>query len=525
MIMTQSFTENRWGLSRPLNEYSSKGIIPFPYGVGIEIELEFDNVPRIEQDMTYWNIVPDGSLKNGMEFVVKEPLYSNSIPTALKELNSMLKKHSKSKVRLSERTSLHIHVDARDMSREQISNFVMVYTAFESVLFKYCGEERKNNVFCISPTTSATLINTLGSFILGGDTRAGNVVRRYSKYTSINLATLSKYGSIEIRGHEGTHNSAQIITWINILLSIKQYVLNNTTATWLDLPERLSNRGLKIFLTDVFGKYAKYLDHKDVEDDILKGVRVVQDAINSDKYEKISRDTYTGDTDFLRKESPPSKIFLKYVAEKYPKVYASKFAVDAKKPPTLDLTKTVINRSVVGKGSTYTVSEGYTITTNSGKQYPLFVEPARKTVDVENMREYLYSDAFNIFFVNIAGTKVIIDNGSKRVLAEEFRREQLKFTCVDPIRKFYLIEYTRANEMNKLHNTYQSGVVGYTGDMVAPMQVLTDDIAEEMREVANAMGGGVDLLIPADQGDIERQRHRARQGLNALFPTPTPIDD
>ena len=113
--------------------------------VGVEFELEGMNRFRVDDPefAAYWKIVEDGSLRDGgKEFVLSRPFAGADLDKAL----SLFDKHvSKSghDIKISDRTSVHVHIDVRDLTFAQL-------TIFETALFNMAGETRANNIFATS---------------------------------------------------------------------------------------------------------------------------------------------------------------------------------------------------------------------------------------------------------------------------------------------------------------------------------------------------------------------------------------
>jgi hypothetical protein len=387
-----SFTANQLGFNKDVNQYAVSSIIPFPYGVGLEIELEFKgDIPEARvggRKMQYWNMTTDGSLKHGMEFVTVSPLISGSIVKALTELNLGLKEQKVAPI-LSERTSVHVHVDARDMSKEQISNFILLYLVFEKVLFQYCGADRAKNVFCLSAMDSDGIVEAMVNFFTRSEVDAAYGLRNYQRYSSLNLQSLTKFGSIEVRAHRGEHKVRQLTNWVNLLLSIKHFVMHNDTI-WDNLVNHISEIGVGAFTNSVFGKYSKNIMHDGYEQDVLEGVRVAQNVIYSDNFDKIE-----GEINTSQKEPP---IFLNYMSRKYPALYKEKLEISA------------IKKTIRGKEDTYSVDiKSMTVSTTSNKKHKL---------------HYLEEDGW--FFVNELKTKVLLSKAYQDHLSKKESTEKVK---------------------------------------------------------------------------------------------------
>lgn len=201
--------------------------------VGIEVEVEntkmFDN-------LTLWTSTEDGSLRNnGLEYVSK-PVRGKMIEMALRELVHALKSKAP-KHEFSDRTSIHVHLNVRHMSVEQLANFILVYLALEPIFFKYTegipNSNRRENNYCVPIEDSKShlsLLHNLGNYYHSKDTKwLKRLVEEWKKYTAFNLIPILNQGTVEFRHMGGTMDVPYIMTWINMILSMRKYV--RTTPT------------------------------------------------------------------------------------------------------------------------------------------------------------------------------------------------------------------------------------------------------------------------------------------------------
>src|SRR3972149_6708240 len=94
---------------------------------GIEVEAEGIDIPRnskklpqFYKDLTFWSVKEDGSLRNGgKEFIFKQPLGGTDIVRALEQLEKKIKEHDINPD-MTHRTSLHLHIDVRNMTIEEL---------------------------------------------------------------------------------------------------------------------------------------------------------------------------------------------------------------------------------------------------------------------------------------------------------------------------------------------------------------------------------------------------------------------
>lgn len=226
---------------------------PSDTAVGIEIEVE--NLQETGYNFKLWDTVHDGSIVNGVEFVSK-PVWGTAIKDALDEMRVLFKEHDPY---LSFRTSVHVHVNALDMTPEQLEHFVILYLMYELPLFRLHEHwGRYDNIFCVPARKSIKVQDGYAQLLQ--DLTANRVRPDYVgyKYSAFNPNALARFGTMEFRHMGGTADMDEVDKWINILLQLK-----------LAADER-------VLITDsniVFGKYRSLLDIRD--EDIMDGVQLI----------------------------------------------------------------------------------------------------------------------------------------------------------------------------------------------------------------------------------------------------------
>lgn len=256
---------------------SDKLVLPTCY-VGVEAELE-----RVDNKILrgLWLTKTDGSLHDsGLEYVFSNPLYGEDILDALDELEAAF---DASSVSTGEDTSLHVHIDVRDMTPVQLNRMILLYIIFEKLLFNYCAPERESNIFCLSTEYAQSVVTDyarLSQAALNNDADSiRNIVNEQQRYSAMNLASIATFGSIEFRGHRGEYRKEPILNWINILLSIKKAALND------DYPEdkpylRLKQIGAGPFCREVFGEHFDLLNNDDVHNQLFTGLQLARRVAN-----------------------------------------------------------------------------------------------------------------------------------------------------------------------------------------------------------------------------------------------------
>ena len=271
--------------------FSSDERIVFGSMVGVEIELEevrsgFGDFNDCDAGYL-WRMDRDSSLRgtDSFEFKFSRPLAGVDIIRALEYLESYLSglKHAPL---TSERTSVHVHINTLDMSPAALAKFLFTYATMERVLYHYCGGHREESIFCqpwyIAQGDFGALAKLYEVATQKPDDRQGNRLRdlrkSFKKYSGANFGALFQFGTVEFRHHAGEWRCAPLLDWINILLCLKRYAVQNPEEV-PDIILKTSGRGARSLLVDVFGDYAERLAYIGVEKDIIRGIRVAQDII------------------------------------------------------------------------------------------------------------------------------------------------------------------------------------------------------------------------------------------------------
>lgn len=215
------------------------------YIFGIEVEVEKVPYPEINAHHTsFWNITQDNSLRDsGYEFV-SLPLKAKHLENALTQLKNSLPNSAD----FSPRTSVHVHMNVRDLTIEQISSLVILYITCENLLFNWVGHERDKSVFCIKLLETnyrKDILNLLDS--------VSYIVHHWNKYTALNLHPICTIGTVEFRHMEGNIHIPRILMWINFLSCLKSYTKTTSIQHLLHTVMNLNSSSEYIpFLQSVF---------------------------------------------------------------------------------------------------------------------------------------------------------------------------------------------------------------------------------------------------------------------------------
>lgn len=179
----------------------------FKSPVGIEVEVEGFSQERWVAS-PYWRLDKDGSLKDhGME-LISVPVAGKNIDFALADLKQIL--DAQPDLRWSHRCSIHVHVNVRNWTEEQLKAMVGVYAAMEPLFFSLVTPERRASAFCFPIM----------------DTRPADIQigRGDGKYCALNTSeSLRKYGTAEFRHMHGTSDLKVIRRWLQLIVKLHAY--------------------------------------------------------------------------------------------------------------------------------------------------------------------------------------------------------------------------------------------------------------------------------------------------------------
>lgn len=117
---------------------------------------------------------------------------------------------------VTRRCGMHVHLDMSDMDGTQIARFIELYVAFQAEIDAFVAPSRRSgadNQWC-QPW-------------YGGIARVADYFRTHgtcqpgvSRYHTINVASYAKYGTIEVRQHQGSLNAATAKSWGTLLMAL-----------------------------------------------------------------------------------------------------------------------------------------------------------------------------------------------------------------------------------------------------------------------------------------------------------------
>lgn len=138
----------------------------------------------------------DGSEYTPVEFTI---VFNRSNPEPLKRLCEFLAAEG---ALVNKSCGLHVHLDQRDAIEKHgvLSRRISRFRAALPILGQMVSESRRGNTYCQMEVSR----------------RSGD------RYYAINLTSLSKHKTIEVRLHSGTTDYTKIINWVELLYAISR---------------------------------------------------------------------------------------------------------------------------------------------------------------------------------------------------------------------------------------------------------------------------------------------------------------
>lgn len=299
--------------------------------IGIEIELEGAN---LGVECAGWEAHSDGSLRpnpESVEYVLARPYPHRDVASLLSTLQVTLEKNG-AKLNLSDRCGVHIHINCQQLTVSQVMCFICAYLILEEALVKWCGEDREGNLFTLRAKDAEGLV---GMLITAANAENFNNFNSEYRYSSINVASLLKFGSLEFRSLRTTKDFAVINTWANMLMRIKEYAI--TFKHPREIIEGVSAGGFMQFPKTVLGDMAELIQCKGLGITVAEGARRVQEIAYVDLvYKKKERPA-----DLVLEEQP----FVPQQQHNWQQAYHNEVIDPVGPPPARELTATQVRNA------------------------------------------------------------------------------------------------------------------------------------------------------------------------------------
>jgi hypothetical protein len=282
--------------------------------IAIGVELEVENVDYYSHSSIYpnifhlWKAVQDGSLREGTEFIFDGPMKGINITDALDVMEGFLGlyKRKDNPPKITDRCSVHVHLDVSDFDKDQLNNLIQVYYLVERVLFQYINPLRIKNNYCRALTDSSFKYSLKRLLKNESPYDLLSIIRNEcDKYSALNVLPVAHFGSVEFRHHHGTLDMQKVLEWINIIIALK---LASTNYSIKELLETYKESGAitmaqTIFKGSLLSDEATLSSLTDFDELVYKGILDLRELHNLDELKALNMIN-------ARKTKSKSRIFL-----------------------------------------------------------------------------------------------------------------------------------------------------------------------------------------------------------------------
>lgn len=158
-----------------------------------------------------WKIVPDGSVIGGAELVSPVLRGDDGFAQLAKACRALLAAGCTT----NKTTGLHVHHDVHDLRvsafQRLVHNWHHAQPAIDGLVAPSRRQYGSHSHWCQRSTTYD--LDSVDSLTTMDRTRAAQTLRG-DRYRSLNLQSYGKYGTVEVRQHQGSIDNAKISAWV-----------------------------------------------------------------------------------------------------------------------------------------------------------------------------------------------------------------------------------------------------------------------------------------------------------------------
>lgn len=174
--------------------------------LGLDVAVEGYN----HQTRAHWKIVTDASVAGGYE-LVSPPLSGRDGFDQVKKACQAL---AAAGARVDRQCGLHVHHEIRDLTAAQIKALVRGWASSQVAIDGLVAASRRNGRWAAHFTGRD--LDHMERLADDATTSAiGSHVGYVDRYRALNLNGFPRYGTVELRQHQGTTNAKKIVAWIH----------------------------------------------------------------------------------------------------------------------------------------------------------------------------------------------------------------------------------------------------------------------------------------------------------------------
>lgn len=202
--------------------------------------LRVHNAGYTHRVMSSWKIVTDASVMNGYE-LVSPPMKGRN---GMDQLRKACEALAAANVTVNRSCGLHVHHQVSDLSTTAFGRLFRAWSNNQRNVDGLVAASRRNTQWA-RPLSAAEVAHAEA---LPDATVAASHFAYVDRYRSLNVAAFPRYGTVEVRQHQGTTNFDKIAAWVTFgqafIAWAKSDAPVDSELTTDALVDRLTNYGL-----------------------------------------------------------------------------------------------------------------------------------------------------------------------------------------------------------------------------------------------------------------------------------------
>ena len=262
-----------------------------------------DRPNRPDRDM--WVQDADGSLRDrGREYILNGPQPLDVALTALTDLSEWVTGLRGGLRTDSTRTSTHVHLNAQELTPVQVTNFACLWYVIEEAYSLTLPESRQGNLFALRACDTQRGFKEVFKTALSEPRNFVHNFPESQRYGALNLASVGKFGSIEMRMLPGMVEPLDVVP--HLMAYIQIHEVCQTFEDPLEIITSFSGYGPEGFVRRYMPKMWELI--KDLDEDpryraLYQGMRYSQEIASIMKTWRSTDDT-TPSEDVVQPSEP-----------------------------------------------------------------------------------------------------------------------------------------------------------------------------------------------------------------------------
>jgi hypothetical protein len=171
------------------------------HGAGVNVRSETYN----HRTRTYWKLITDQSVSGGYECV--SPVLRGE--AGFEQVALVCDALRNAGATVNRACGTHVHHGVQDLTGPQLGQLIQFYAGHQMALSTLVAPSRRGSCTYCLPWTIQEVATILDEFTQSRRPRSS-----WSRFRTINVMSFPKYGTIEVRQHQGTLSGKKIKHWV-----------------------------------------------------------------------------------------------------------------------------------------------------------------------------------------------------------------------------------------------------------------------------------------------------------------------